>query len=665
MGKTKAAVKTRRPLKQPMPPWLYGLSALLLIIICVALLLLLEPKNKAGLFLTYVLIPLVPSFALFGFMRSLARRTVEKSIGSGNKRKWVALQLGGPVVLYLVLLGIGLKWGTDSQGPDDRPFGFTVFLRDAQKGIVVKEQGVLEITLDNKVEEKKINEEGGADFKGIPALFRGKAVTVEMDVPGWQFENGKNVTSCTLQGNHAVLIIQRTNPEDDSSEGFVLRGYVTLQNSDGQPVPGVTIIAFEGNPAATDKFGRFELVLKNRKPGDNVTLKVAKEGLEVVNRKELTVVLRSNPEAKVQIVMCKIGERDEYALRYYDIAKESIIESYEKRSNNIESLNIPMEEKDKAIADLTAQRDAALARAEELAKEFAKVNLDEASELYQEAFKYFKQGDIDKALEVLDDAKIEEAARRAQEEKRKAQARLEKADDAIRKNADNFILKAKLSILKLQFDKAETCYQKAVQLDENNVSNIWVFADFLNEQKQFHKALPLYERALSLAEDRDDRAALLNNLGVLYRNTSRFKEAESAYREALDIRRALAKENKSAYLPYVATTLNNLGLLYIQSDKYKDALKALNEALDIREKLANVSPAAFQLDLSETLVNLSPLYILTAEQGSIQTNQNKALSMLNRAISILKKYPHVPRAQQFLERANKLKNLVGTIEKEE
>ena len=47
-------------------------------------------------------------------------------------------------------------------------------------------------------------------------------------------------------------------------------------------------------------------------------------------------------------------------------------------------------------------------------------------------------------------------------------------------------------------------------------------------------------------------AGTLNNLGNLYHDSQRLKEAEAAHREALDIRRQLAKTNPAAYQPDVA-----------------------------------------------------------------------------------------------------------------
>jgi cytochrome c-type biogenesis protein CcmH/NrfG len=50
--------------------------------------------------------------------------------------------------------------------------------------------------------------------------------------------------------------------------------------------------------------------------------------------------------------------------------------------------------------------------------------------------------------------------------------------------------------------------------------------------------------------------ATLNNLGNLYSNTQRLKEAADAYSEALQTQRNLAKDNPQAYLPDVARTLD-------------------------------------------------------------------------------------------------------------
>jgi hypothetical protein len=57
-------------------------------------------------------------------------------------------------------------------------------------------------------------------------------------------------------------------------------------------------------------------------------------------------------------------------------------------------------------------------------------------------------------------------------------------------------------------------------------------------------------------------AETFDSLGVLYRDTQRLQDATDAYRESLDIDRALADRDPTTYKPDIATTLNDLGILY-------------------------------------------------------------------------------------------------------
>lgn len=95
----------------------------------------------------------------------------------------------------------------------------------------------------------------------------------------------------------------------------------------------------------------------------------------------------------------------------------------------------------------------------------------------------------------------------------------------------------------------------------------------------------------------------LNNLGILISADSiRCKEAETFYTEALNIRRKLAVDNPSVYLPYVATTLNNLGLLLaVDSTHRKEAETLYTEALGIRLKLATDNPSVYLPYVAKTL----------------------------------------------------------------
>ena len=81
-----------------------------------------------------------------------------------------------------------------------------------------------------------------------------------------------------------------------------------------------------------------------------------------------------------------------------------------------------------------------------------------------------------------------------------------------------------------------------------------------------------------------DVAMTCNNLGNLYSDTNRKKEAEEYYQEALEIRRRLAKENPKAYEGKVADTCYNLALLYRTNNQKKESKKYYEMALSLYEK---------------------------------------------------------------------------------
>jgi tetratricopeptide (TPR) repeat protein len=66
-------------------------------------------------------------------------------------------------------------------------------------------------------------------------------------------------------------------------------------------------------------------------------------------------------------------------------------------------------------------------------------------------------------------------------------------------------------------------------------------------------------------------AGTLGELGLLYRETQRFADAEPVLKEAAGIERELAAQNLAANRPVLAMTLNNLGFLYREPQRFADA----------------------------------------------------------------------------------------------
>jgi tetratricopeptide (TPR) repeat protein len=464
-------------------------------------------------------------------------------------------------------------------------------------------------------------------------------------------------------------------------QGAILRGRITLNTKRGEGIANVQVQVPGHNPVFTVDSGYFEKELPGIKPGYDVKLSVHLAGKEVVNGHNLEVTFKDVPSTDVHIVMCKIGERTRWACLYYEIElKEHINESHDKKlaeikkkyAKNTQGLYEELEK-------LRKNHEVALNQVKKLAEQIAAVDPEKVSALYREAVTLVARGELDIAVKVLDDKKIETEARKP----------LEKLQDCV--NA--FILKAQIFITQLKFDKADTCFRKAINIDPGNFDGAYLYASFLYDQNRFKESFPLYKRALTLAQNDNDRgmilndiansylktnrflesetaykealknyralaaknpgayrlyvATTLNNLGKLYSDTGRFLEGETAYKKALTIRRALAAKDPDAYRPYVATTLNNLGILYWKTDRFSESEMAYKKALTIRKTLAAKNPDAYRPYVATTLNNLGTLYSDTGRFSESETAYKEALT-IRRALAAKNPDAYLPDAAMTL-----------------
>ena len=209
------------------------------------------------------------------------------------------------------------------------------------------------------------------------------------------------------------------------------------------------------------------------------------------------------------------------------------------------------------------------------------------------ALEYLEAGDHRAALELITQESIDESIKVYNAER-------EIAETASNKRANDIIENALVRIraLKLalddpgRFGKIETAYASVCRPAEaaGRYDVLFDYASFLRYEKSYGKAIKTAERLRWLYGDPDceaadgDRAALYNLLGILYSVTGRAKEAEELYREALEIRRRLAKEQPGAYEPNLAVTCFNVAILYRKNGRTDEAMKLSREAYALAKK---------------------------------------------------------------------------------
>src|SRR2546423_4739495 len=257
----------------------------------------------------------------------------------------------------------------------------------------------------------------------------------------------------------------------------VLRGVVLSNELGGPPMGNIEVSALVGNTNNTDANGKFTFSFPNKKPGDTVRLMVRKEGYVVVNDIQLELTLPADPEERPAIILlCKEGDREEMARRFYRLkSNEAIDETYRKKFEEAQDASAA------ELARLRQERDQAKEAAAKAAEELARQKPGGGSELYQTAMRLFLDGKVDEALITLNEEKLQKLSKAAKE--RKAEA-----DKATEEAIEVWLLKAQLLTVQFRFDDAEKAYQEAIDTSPDSFKASFAFARFNQQLNRYDNA---------------------------------------------------------------------------------------------------------------------------------------------------------------------------------
>src|SRR6266480_1452573 len=451
----------------------------------------------------------------------------------------------------------------------------------------------------------------------------------------------------------------------------VLRGVVLSNELGGPPMANIEVSALVGNTNNTDANGKFTFSFPNKKPGDTVRLIVRKEGYVVVNDIQLEWILPADPDERPLIILlCKEGDREEMARRFYKLKNlEAIDETYKKKRQDVQNASAAelaklrqerdqakaldetykkklqdaqnasaaelaklRQERDQAkaidetykkklqdaqnasaaeLAKLSQERDQAKGATDTVVEGLAKQKPGVGSELYRTTTRLFLDGKVDRALVALSDEKLRELSKAPKEKKVKAEKTTKEAIQA-------WLLKGQLLTVQFRFDDAEKAYQGAIETSPESFEANFAFAWFSQQLNHYDKAMSAYGRCLELARrnrDNGEIAMTVNNLAMLDGDQNRPEGARKGYEEALKIYRDLAQNKPDTYLPDLAMTVNNLANLDRAQNRPEGARKGYEETLKIYRQLAKNNPDTYLPDVARTLNNMA---VLDGDQNRVE-----------------------------------------------
>lgn len=394
-----------------------------------------------------------------------------------------------------------------------------------------------------------------------------------------------------------------------------IRGVVYEQNSQKKPLSNVQITATNANPTDSDISGLFLLKFTQKLPGNTVAITALRSGYEVINDLDIkSQIIPNNDQEKIRVIMCKTETLANNRIKYYNISETEYSKNYrlkiDKLNQQYAQKQLQTQEYDKKMAALEEEYDNALANLDLLADKFARINLDDASEEYKQAVKLFEDGQVDKAISILEKANLPSKLSSVKDElkrienlgqevaERKEILKVQKQQDI-----DALLFKADLHALKFEVDKEKECYDYGIQIDDTNLKLLNQYSDFFSRQKRYEEAIVVLKNFQKKANTLDEKFFCSRKLGGACFKTNKTNEATTYLKEAEIAGEKLYPDNP-AYIDEMAYTYSRTGVNGLRQGNIEKANTYITKA----EKLYTNADIA-QLQEADLLM-LSDIYSL-------------------------------------------------------
>jgi len=395
------------------------------------------------------------------------------------------------------------------------------------------------------------------------------------------------------------------------AQNQVLNGTITIQNSSRKPVRQAIVSAKNALAVQTNDFGTFTLKFNKVTVGEEILLTIDKKDFEVVNKTALRIKFASG--LNIKIYMNKKDAVDSVSQKYTIIIKKNISDKYEMLKKAYTQA-----QDQSGAAKLETRKNIALTLTPDIAKRLAETNNDEMSDYYSKSMEYFVEGDVKAAGEVLEDVNLQEALQRGKDTK---------TETNILKALENYMLKARLMVIDLDFDNADELYEVAASPESATYQNMNEYADFLHQINKNSTAELMYKQAVSNAKISTVRGELLLNMGNFLQARKQYTSAEQAFDDAYKIYERLDFEMPNTYNFDMCASLLSKLILYqdilenAPKKSYYDAGMKLFEKIDdiIKKNSSNPSAATYQAttdNLKEAFKQISIDNIIVREKAN-------------------------------------------------
>ena len=421
------------------------------------------------------------------------------------------------------------------------------------------------------------------------------------------------------------------------------------------PIGGVYVkVATSPNGVVSDKKnGQFVLKLDGLGMGDPLGMvTVSKRGMVVLNKDE--VAKWSVQKKPLVLILCDANEFQKLKDRLVAIGRSQAKKNHKQELAKLEALNakkqLTLEQYYAKRESIDKKMEHALARMDEYADLFARIDESEIDAVSQKAFDMFKQGHIDEAIDLFKKneqiAKIKKSIRTIEQAKEMRQL-VDSVQTLAKRDIDEYTKQAKayaeaLSLLKKNEQKAKmpSIREKAEEMRQLADSAGSLAQQDIDESMEQAKA---YVEALKYKGEWEEAGRVLKELADALgtyeammeyadfaRRQNQYAEAETYYKLCKDKIAPLVKTNPELYEPQLAKVYINLGVVYYCTKRFNESEQMHKAALEIRKRLADANPQAHEPDLAVCYKHLGLLYFETQRYDESEQMHKAALQIRKR-----------------------------------
>ncbi|MCU0425749.1 MAG: tetratricopeptide repeat protein [Candidatus Kapabacteria bacterium] len=188
--------------------------------------------------------------------------------------------------------------------------------------------------------------------------------------------------------------------------------------------------------------------------------------------------------------------------------------------------------------------------------------------------------------------------------------------------------------------------------DKQHLANMLMNFGLSNiTSKDYDLSKQLFDRANNIYKELESdenketylflRSRVLLNLGELYKSCNEFTKSHQYFKDCIEIRRELKKNDDSVYSKPLANSLYCFSELLYKNCNLNESISVINEALEIYDRLYRINPYSFYINVGDCLKKKSEILCALNQK-------NEAKLLLKKAIEIMSEYKYIEECSKLI-----------------